>query len=338
MRSDLKLEPLTASGIDRLRPMWLKLHRHHQTVARHLGPFVADDESWANRKRQYEKIFEAEHFGRVASMDGSDIGYLLATRRPLDWTATFAGPVYLWELTTIIVLPAWRGHGAGMRLIEAWDACVAASDIQAKVIGVIPDNVKAVGLYTSRGLRPTWMTLTRYQRQPVVRKASRAAVVIEPVPESQVGSLKALWLSLHHHNQKSAAGPGLGPWADDEASWQIGRHQLLRSAREGLLFLAKDDAGPVGFASVEIHDMEEHPSWADALITDPEIAEIKSLVVAEHRRGQGIGSAILDSVDRLLANRGLRDQFAGAIASNREAIRFFEARGFQPTWLELTGL
>lgn len=337
MHSDLKLEPLTAAGIDRLRPMWLTLHHHHQTVAPHLRPFVAEDESWANRKRQYEKIFEAEHFGRVASVDGSDIGYLLATRRPLDWTATFAGPTHLWELTTIIVLPAWRGHGAGQRLLETWDAHVAASETKAKVIGVIPANVKAVGLYTSLGLRSTWMTLTRYQRQPVVRKPSKAAVVIEPVPESQVGSLKALWLSLHHHNQKSVPGPGLSPWADDEWSWQNARDHLVRSAREGLLFLVRDHAGPLGFASVEIHDMQEHPSWADTLITDRKIAEIKSLVVAEHCRGHGIGSAILDDVDRRLADRGVRDQFAGAIAFNQEAMSFFEARGFQPTWLELTG-
>jgi hypothetical protein len=54
MRGDLKLDALTAAGIDRLRPMWLALHHHHQSVAPHLGPFVSDDESWANRKRQYE--------------------------------------------------------------------------------------------------------------------------------------------------------------------------------------------------------------------------------------------------------------------------------------------
>ena len=337
MRSNLRLDALTAAGIDRLRPMWLALHRHHQTVAPHLGPFVPDDESWANRRRQYEKILDGEYFGHVASMDGSDIGYLLAARRPMDWTATFDGPAHLWELTTIIVLPAWRGNGAGLRLLDAWDEAVTASDARARLIGVIPDNAKAVGLYTSRGFVPTWVTLTRYQRPSTrVRKISSPPVRIDPVSESHVGTLKALWLSLHHHNQKNAPRPGFGPWAEDETSWQIARQQLATSARKGLLFLARDDAGPLGFASVDIHDMKAHPSWSDTLVTDREAAEIKSLVVDERARGRGIGSALLDEVDRHLANRGLRDQFAGAMASNREAMGFYQSRGFQPTWLELT--
>jgi ribosomal protein S18 acetylase RimI-like enzyme len=79
----------------------------------------------------------------------------------MDWTATFDRPANLWELTTIIVLPAWRGNGAGVKLLDAWDECVAASDNKAKLIGVIPDNMKAVGLYTSLGFVPTWVTLTR---------------------------------------------------------------------------------------------------------------------------------------------------------------------------------
>jgi ribosomal protein S18 acetylase RimI-like enzyme len=336
MRSNLGLDALTAAGIDRLRPMWLALHRHHQTVAPHLGPFVSDDESWANRKRQYEKILAGEHFGHVASMDGSDIGYLLAARRPMDWTATFDRPAYLWELTTIIVLPAWRGNGAGLMLLDAWDEAVAASDTRARLIGVIPDNAKAVGLYTSRGFISTWVTLTRYQRPSIARKISSPPVRIDPVSESHVGTLKALWLSLHHHNQSCVPGPGFGPWANDEKSWQIARQHLATSARQGLLFLARDDSGPLGFASVDIHDMKEHPSWSDTLVTDREIAEIKSLVVDERARRQGIGSALLDEVDRHLANRGVRDQFAGAMASNREAMRLYQARGFQPTWLELT--
>jgi hypothetical protein len=31
----------------------------------------------------------------------------------------------------------------------------------------------------------------------------------------------------------------------------------------------------------------------------------------------------------------VRDQFVGAIAPNEGAIRFYEARGFRPAWLEL---
>ncbi|WP_119268280.1 GNAT family N-acetyltransferase [Taklimakanibacter deserti] len=337
MLSDAKLAVLIPADIDRLGPMWLELHRHHRTVAPHLGPFVSDDESWANRKRQYQKIFAGEYFGLVASMGGNDIGYMLSIKRPIDWTATFDSPADLWELVTIVLLPAWRGNGTGMVMLDAWKERVAASDARARLIGVIPDNVKAVSLYGSLGFIPTWVTLTRYQRRPSARALSNTSAAIEAVSESDVASLKALWLSLHRHNQ--AVSPGLGPWVDDERSWQIGQQHLMRSAREGLLFVAKDktsnEAAPLGLAGVEIHDMDEHPSWADTLVTDRQVAEIKFLVIAEQARGKGIGTAIMDEVDRLLASRRVHDQFAGAIAPNHQAIRFYEHRGFRPTWLEL---
>jgi ribosomal protein S18 acetylase RimI-like enzyme len=238
MPSDLKFDALRPVDIDRLRPMWLELHRHHQTVAPRLAPFVSDDESWANRKHQYQNIFAGEFFGLVASVDGNDIGYLLSIKRPMDWTATFDRPASLWELVTVVVRPAWRGNGAGMAMLAAWDEKVAASDATAKLIGVIPDNWKAVDLYGSLGLVPTWVTLTRYQRRPPAAKVSLTSAVIEAASESDVASLKALWLSLHHHNQTAA--PGLGSWADDEKSWQIGQRHLLKAAREGLLFVARD--------------------------------------------------------------------------------------------------
>jgi GNAT superfamily N-acetyltransferase len=82
--------------------------------------------------------------------------------------------------------------------------------------------------------------------------------------------------------------------------------------------------------------MREHPSWADTLVTDRHVAEIRFLVVGGQVRGAGIGTAIMDEVDRVLADRGVRDQFAGAIAPNHQALRFYEVRGFQLTWLEFT--
>ena len=46
-----------AEALDRLRPLWLALHHHHQAVGgERLGPYVDDDASWAARRALYEEF------------------------------------------------------------------------------------------------------------------------------------------------------------------------------------------------------------------------------------------------------------------------------------------
>ncbi len=80
----------------------------------------------------------------------------------------------------------------------------------------------------------------------------------------------------------------------------------------------------------------DDPLWADTWATGRDVAEIKLLVVAPGARGAGLGSALLDEVDRRLAAGGVHDQVIGAIAPNTAAIRLYERRGFRPAWLQMT--
>jgi ribosomal protein S18 acetylase RimI-like enzyme len=200
------------------------------------------------------------------------------------------------------------------------------------LIGVIPSNLRALRLYESRGFTPAWVTLTRYQRAPVLPVRNVAADDITIVNEYKLNALKPLWLSLHHHHQ--AVSPHLGPWVEDALSWSVISELLAKSARDHLLFVAKRANQPIGLASVTIYNMTEYPMWSDTLLTEDRLAETKFLVVSDNARGNGVGMALMAAVDEALAKRGVRDHFIGAIAPNTKAIRFYESLGYIQTWIE----
>lgn len=329
----MKLDPIRSQDINRLAPLWLALHAHHQRIAPQLAPFVSDESSWRNRRRQYGDITSGDWFGLMGREGDRDIGYMLCARRPMVWNATFAAPASLWELVTLIVAQDRRGQGIGAGLLSAMDEFVANQDVRARLVGVFPTNHSAVGLYRTLGYVPAWLTLTRFQRPGPVSGSARP-VEIRVLGQADLDALEDLWLSLHHHHQ--AVSPHLGPFVTDEASWPIIRALLAKSAEVGLLLAAVEGDRLVGFASAGIHGADELLSYSDTWVTDESVAEIKFLVVGEDMRGKGIGRALMDAIDHVLLERGVRDQYVGAIAPNADAIRFYEARGFRPAWLEMT--
>jgi ribosomal protein S18 acetylase RimI-like enzyme len=325
------LEPLRRTDIDRLEPLWLGLHAHHQRVAPELAPFVDDDLSWASRKRQYADVMAGNWFGFIARDGAGDIGYLLCAQRPMQWNATFAMPATLWELVTIFVKDDRRGQGIGARLLAAMATRIA--DGETKLIGVIPENRAAVALYQSRGYQPTWLMLTRFQRSAPL-PSTMSPVAIRSLGTTEVSGLESLWLALHHHHQVVA--PHLGPFVTDDVSWPVIRDLLSESAEEGLLLGAFAGDRITGLVSAAIYDVRTLPSYSDTWRTGERVGEIKFLVVGPEERGRGTGAALTAAVDAALAVRGVHDQFVGAIAPNEGAIRFYQSRGFRPAWLELT--
>jgi ribosomal protein S18 acetylase RimI-like enzyme len=331
----MRLEALRRGDLDRLKPLWLGLHAHHQRVAPQLAPFVADELSWSSRKRQYAEVMAGNWFGYIARDGEDDVGYLICAERPMQWNATFAVPATLWELVTIFVKGDRRGQGVGSRLLAAMEDRIRTSDVQTKLIGVIPDNRAAVALYQSRGYRPTWLMLTRFQR-PAPTQATPNSVGIRPLTAAEVDRLEALWLSLHHHHQ--AVAPHLGPFVTDDVCWPVIRDLLAESAEDDLLFGAFAGDRITGLVSAAVYDIRTLPSYSDTWRTGGRVGEIKFLVVAPEERGRGTGAALTAAVDAALTARGVADQFVGAIAPNEGAIRFYQSRGFRPAWLELTRL
>jgi ribosomal protein S18 acetylase RimI-like enzyme len=53
-------------------------------------------------------------------------------------------------------------------------------------------------------------------------------------------------------------------------------------------------------------------------------------------RGSGLGSALLERLEQHMHDIGVEDLILGALPGNTDAIRLYERRGYQPTWLYLS--
>ena len=145
----------------------------------------------------------------------------------------------------------------------------------------------------------------------------------------RVDELQPLWLQLHHHHARVSR---VQPFVDDETSWTVRRSGYVEIlGAGGFALIAEADAGPpAGYALVKIHEGGDD-SWALA----DRWGEVWTLVVDERRRGQGIGSALLDAVDAELASRGVHDLMIGVMEGNDAARRLYERRGLVAGWLQL---
>jgi ribosomal protein S18 acetylase RimI-like enzyme len=66
------------------------------------------------------------------------------------------------EIESLGVLPAYRGHGIGSRLLDELIRQLAAAGVHDLVLGVLPGNTAAIRLYQRHGFRPTWSYLSRF--------------------------------------------------------------------------------------------------------------------------------------------------------------------------------
>jgi ribosomal protein S18 acetylase RimI-like enzyme len=152
---------------------------------------------------------------------------------------------------------------------------------------------------------------------------------------ADVPRLQPLWLAVHHTH--AAAMPELAPYVSDDETWAA-RRALYESLleRDGtVLLLAVEGDSVVGYALAHVQAVRD--TWiADTWRTGPRVAEIESLSVRADRRGRGLGSALLDALDRQLEAHGVDDVIVGALAGNEAALRLYRRRGFRPTWLYLS--
>lgn len=144
----------------------------------------------------------------------------------------------------------------------------------------------------------------------------------------RLDDLRPLWLELHHHH---ASVSRVQPFVDDETSWAARRRSYVETFDGGgFALIAQDDAGPVGYATVRIHEGPDD-SWA----LEDRYGEVWTVFVTERARNRGIGSALLDEVDAELERRGIHDLMIGVMEGNDAARRLYERRGLVPGWLQL---
>ena len=150
-----------------------------------------------------------------------------------------------------------------------------------------------------------------------------------------VDSLEPLWVAVHRAH--AASMPELGPYVSDAETWAEHRplYVELFEKPDTTLLLARVDGALVGYALLHVEPLRE-TFIADTWRTGERIGELESIAVAPSHRGQGIGSALLDAVDREFEAQGIGDVIIGALAGNEAALRLYERRGFRPTWLYMS--
>jgi ribosomal protein S18 acetylase RimI-like enzyme len=149
--------------------------------------------------------------------------------------------------------------------------------------------------------------------------------------------VEPLWVAVHHRHAQTM--PQLAPYVSDAETWRVRRalYEELLAKPDTLLLLAFADETPVGYGLAHVLPVDE--TWIpDTWETSPRIGEIESLSVLPQYRGSGLGSELLNRLEQHLYAIGVKDLILGALPGNTDAIRLYERRGYQPTWLYLSRL
>jgi ribosomal protein S18 acetylase RimI-like enzyme len=150
-----------------------------------------------------------------------------------------------------------------------------------------------------------------------------------------IDSLEPLWVGVHHAH--AASMPELAPYVSDAETWAEHRplYVELFGKPDTALFLARVDGALVGYALLHVEEVRA-TFIADTWRTGDRIGELESIAVAPEHRGQGIGGALLDVVDREFDELGVADVIIGLLPGNETARRVYERRGFRTTWMYMS--
>jgi GNAT superfamily N-acetyltransferase len=142
----------------------------------------------------------------------------------------------------------------------------------------------------------------------------------------RIDELQPLWESMHRHH--AAIAPemrAIGPERRPSESWQVRRRHYVHVLAEAGAFVlvAELEGRPVGYALVHVRSSEE--TWQ----TGP-VAELESLAVLDSHRGRAIGARLVEAMLEQLRKAGVTTWSVAVIASNADAIRFYERLPLQP--------
>lgn len=147
--------------------------------------------------------------------------------------------------------------------------------------------------------------------------------------------VEPLWVSVHHRHSETM--PELAPFVSDQQTWALRRalYEELLAKPDTLLLVVTSEGNTIGYGLAHVLAVEE--TWiADTWVTGPRIGEIESLSVLAEFRGSGLGTELMERLERHLTDCGVDDLILGVLPGNRDAIRLYEARGYRPTWLYMS--
>jgi ribosomal protein S18 acetylase RimI-like enzyme len=156
---------------------------------------------------------------------------------------------------------------------------------------------------------------------------TEVATTITVAGRESVDTLEELWISLSRHH--AAAAPELeavfGPVRPEGDSWAERRalYEEWLAEPDGFALIAESGARQVGYALVSVRAPEE--IWSSG-----RVAELQTLAVLPEHRGLGIGTKLIERMHEELARRGIGHFTVAVIASNTDAVRFYERLGLTP--------
>ncbi len=147
--------------------------------------------------------------------------------------------------------------------------------------------------------------------------------------------LRPFWLALHRIHRE--ADPELAPHVDDETSWRRRKrlYEHCLESPDAFLLLVRRGGALIGYAMVAV-EPDGDVLWSDTWEVGEKVAELETMYLVPGERGRGLGGLLLDTVEAELESRGIGDLAIGAVPGNTGALRFYERRGFRPTWTIVT--
>jgi GNAT superfamily N-acetyltransferase len=159
-------------------------------------------------------------------------------------------------------------------------------------------------------------------------------VEIVEVGVERLDDVASLWRALHEYHAEVAGGARqVTPFRRPQDSWQRRRAEFERWMRAGdaWLLIAEREGAPVGFAFFRICDSD----WS--FETNERMAELEALSVEPELRRWGIGSLLMEEVERRLAAAGVGFIGLSVIAGNEDALRFYQRWGMAPSHVRCLG-
>ncbi len=148
--------------------------------------------------------------------------------------------------------------------------------------------------------------------------------IVRAGPE-RIADLQPIWESLSRHHAEVAPELAdiLGEVRAPQDSWDVRRalYEEWLAGPDAFALIAKEVGEPVGYAVMHVRGPEE--TWS----TGRRVAQLETLAVLPGRRGRGIGSALVERMHDELRRMEVGHFTVAVIASNTEAVRFYERLG-----------
>ncbi len=150
----------------------------------------------------------------------------------------------------------------------------------------------------------------------------------------QLDDVRQVYLTLHDHHAALTPTAAGATVRDRDESWRRRRARYVEwlSSPGGFFLLAASGEQPVGYAIVSLGPGLQ--TWASG----ERIGDIHDIAVLPELRGRGVGTRLMERIDRELAATGVKERRLTVLASNRDAVRFYERQQMELTTYVMFGL